>query len=300
MLDLNELFPPPAAAADSSRQASSSFPVVSEAWAAEAATDFPLVPVIPPLEMTLELAVDSLLTGKNVFTGSNFVAKMKDSRARVDGTFAHALLGNVVMQDLLAEVDIANGRLEGTFSAPRAHAPRVPLTDVKGKLRLAADRILARDRRDRAALVDGAGGAATIDLTELASARVSHRVEGAADPGERTSELVDPGEEFALRHDGHDLGHCRKGLRSRRDCAHARRRRRVVASNGKIVGSDGRRGVAVARSAGSRVDSVQRPHQRVPAPGRAAGDEGSRGARERRKLEARTARSRWMAASTTT
>lgn len=169
ILDLNELFPPQAAsAADSARPASASVPFVSEAFAAGSAAPFPLVPEIPPFEMTLELAVDSLFTGKNVFTGSKFIAKTKDSRARVDGTFANALLGEVVMKDLVAGVDIVNGRLEGTFSAPSASVPRVPLTNVKGVFRLAeADRILHVAEVTAKLWSGTVSGDATVDLTDV-------------------------------------------------------------------------------------------------------------------------------------
>ncbi len=119
--------------------------------------------------MKLTLAVDSLFTGQNVFANGTMHATTRDGRARVEGTFAHAKVGTVELKNLSADATIEKGRMEGTFSAPRADAPRVPLTEVKGKFDLGEDRVLhVNDVAAR--LWDGAvSGAATIDLTELAS-----------------------------------------------------------------------------------------------------------------------------------
>ncbi len=166
LLDLDELFPPPDSAAPAPAHAS--VPFVAGAWAAPAAQP-PLVPVIPPIDMTLQLDVDSLFTGENVLTGAAFRATTHEERAHVDGTFARARLGEVVLHDLTGSVDIEDGRLAGTFAAPRAEAPLVPLTNVKGSVRLTEDRIL-RLSEVTARLWSGAvSGDATVDLTDLAS-----------------------------------------------------------------------------------------------------------------------------------
>ncbi len=171
ILDLNELFPPAAASkaggADSSRAHALGGFFPGEALAADAPP--PLVPVVPPIPMQVTFAVDSLFTGTNVFTGATFHAKTKEGRADVDGRFAKAQVGTVELRDLSADATIVDGRLEGKFTAPRADAPRVPLTEVKGTFRLGEDRVLhVNDVAAR--LWSGAvSGNATVDLTDVAS-----------------------------------------------------------------------------------------------------------------------------------
>lgn len=168
ILDLNELLPPPPLPGGASPEEHAHFSLgVSAAFAAE--PPLPLVPLIPPIDAKLDLMVDSLYTGKNVFSGAKFVATTHAERAQVQGTFATALLGTVTLRNLTADCNLEKGTLTGTFRSPRADAPLVPLTDVTGKIHLGPDRQLKVDDVTATLWSGKITGRADVDLTDLLS-----------------------------------------------------------------------------------------------------------------------------------
>jgi hypothetical protein len=140
VVDLNELFPPAGTEPAEKTQASAFIPFVGTAHAQKPPP--PLVPEIPDKDMTLDFTIDSLYTGPNVLTQAKLHAKTHAKTADVQASFGRAKMGEVVMQNLAGSGKIKNGRLEGTFTSASAAVPRIPITQVKGNIRVNDDRTM--------------------------------------------------------------------------------------------------------------------------------------------------------------
>ena len=153
LLDLDELAPPAAA------QTSAGSPSATPAGA-----PLPLVPPLPPVDLALTLAVDSLITGGNGLGGVSLEATVQNGRANVKTRVRRGDFGGTTLHELDADLDLVGQTASGSFRSPRVDAYRVPLTQVRGDLNLGEDRIL-RVRDVTAQVWTGnVAGSAEIDL----------------------------------------------------------------------------------------------------------------------------------------
>jgi hypothetical protein len=67
---------------------------------------------------------------------------------------------------VLENAQIQDGRLNGTFTAASATLPRIPLTQVKGKIRVGEDRIVHLENMTAKAWSGNVQGDATVDLND--------------------------------------------------------------------------------------------------------------------------------------
>jgi hypothetical protein len=124
------------------------------------------VPPLPPIVADVSVTIDSLLTAGGPATDAVLTVTLRDGKADVRGTLGRADFDGVVMTGFDGNVEVAEGRVQGGFRAPRVDAHRVPLTDVRGTIALANDRRLAV-RDVTAGLWTGrVAGSADVDLTD--------------------------------------------------------------------------------------------------------------------------------------
>lgn len=157
-LDLTEWMPDPAVVA-SARAA-------VKAGQAAPPPVRPLIPLIPPIRAELKLGVDSLLTVDGALYQVELVTRLADSKARIDATAARGTFGpGVVMNKLVAGVDVEGQTMRGNFRSVEVNSHKVPLTNVTGNLQLTEERVLSF-RDVKAAVWTGAlEGSANVDLT---------------------------------------------------------------------------------------------------------------------------------------
>ncbi|MGH2570374.1 MAG: AsmA-like C-terminal region-containing protein, partial [bacterium] len=152
LLDLAELSAPPAPGA----------PAGAPASAGEGA---PLIPPLPPVDASIHLLVDSLLTVGGALSDVELTMKLAGGKARVETAVAHALFGTIAMTSLRADLDVEGQTARGTFGSPRVEAQRVALTRVRGEIDLGEDKVL-HVRNVAAGLFTGTvEGDATVDLS---------------------------------------------------------------------------------------------------------------------------------------
>lgn len=158
-LDLVELAPPPptaAAAPSPAAPGSGTAPPLSPA----------LVPELPPFTADLELAVDSLIAVNTGLANATLTAHLSEGKARLQTRVARAHFGpDVTLHDVSGNGEIANGRLDATFTAPRADAFRMPLTAIDGRVGVEGHRITMSDMR-AACFTGRIEGDALVDLAD--------------------------------------------------------------------------------------------------------------------------------------
>lgn len=134
------------------------------------AQDDPLLPPIPELTADIRMDVDSLLTVGAALSGVTLTAKLREGKARVDAKVADGTFGEGIrMSGLTAGVDVEGQTMVGGFSAPRVEAHKVPLTEMKGNLRLGADKKLSVSDVTAALFTGRVEGKADVDLSDPAA-----------------------------------------------------------------------------------------------------------------------------------
>jgi hypothetical protein len=131
---------------------------------AEAA--LPLVPVLPPIPLTLHLVVDSLITEGARMAGVTLDAQGSGGAGDVTARITGADYGGVVLRDFDTKLALAGQTARGDFRAPQVDAYGSRLTGVTGRIDLAEDRILHLRDITGTAWGGAVQGKADIDLTD--------------------------------------------------------------------------------------------------------------------------------------
>jgi uncharacterized protein involved in outer membrane biogenesis len=152
LLDLVELAPPPARG-------------TAAGAAAPAGEGAPLIPPLPPVDATIHLVVDSLLTVGGALSDVELTMKLAGGKAHVETAVAHATFGTVAMTSLRADLDVEGQTARGTFMSPRVEAQRVPLTRVRGEIDLGEDKVLHVQNVAAGLWTGTVQGDATVDLS---------------------------------------------------------------------------------------------------------------------------------------
>ncbi len=154
LLDLDELAPtPPAGAGEATPTPPAGAPA-------------PLVPPLPPVDLGLTLAVDSLITGGNGLRGVALEATVKEGRANVKMRVRRGDFGGTILHELDAGLDLVGQTARGSFRSPRVDAYRVPLTQVRGDVNLGEDRVLRVHNVTAQVWTGSVAGSAEVNLAD--------------------------------------------------------------------------------------------------------------------------------------